>query len=66
MKTKTTNRPKPTYPLTRAQVEQLKALEGRAPDTADIPSAPDAHWSRAERDRHYAAMPGKYTGGRKS
>ena len=66
MKTKTTSVPKPSYPLTPEQVEQLKALEGRAPDTADIPSAPDAHWSKAERGKHYAAMRGKDAGGRKS
>jgi len=33
-------------PLTPAQLEQLRALDGR-PDTADIPEAPAENWERA-------------------
>jgi hypothetical protein len=45
MMTSTTDRPKPAYPLTDKQILQLKALEGRTPDTGDIPPAPDANWA---------------------
>jgi uncharacterized protein (DUF4415 family) len=37
------------HKLTDAQVAQLRALEGREPDTEDIPEAPAAHWDRARR-----------------
>ena len=56
MKTRTTDRPRPTYRLTEAQVTQLRALDGRAPDTNDIPSAPEANWATAVRGKHHAAM----------
>ena len=65
MRTKTPSSTKPTYKLTRVQVEQLEALAGRVPDTADIPPAPDDHWSKAERGRHYAAIKDKHTAGPK-
>jgi uncharacterized protein (DUF4415 family) len=58
MKTSTTDRPKPFYPLTDAQIAQLKALEGRRPDTGDIPPAPEANWATAVRGRQHAAMLG--------
>lgn len=58
MKTGTFKRTNPSYPLTEAQVEQLRQLEGRAPDTADIPPAPAKHWAKAVRGRHFAAMHG--------
>ena len=35
--------------LTEAQLAQLKALEGRAPDTVDIPEAPAENWQTARR-----------------
>jgi uncharacterized protein (DUF4415 family) len=35
-------------PLTDGQLAQLKGLEGRAPDTSDIPEAPAENW-RASR-----------------
>jgi len=35
--------------LTAAQLAQLKALEGRKPDTADIPEAPADNWKTARR-----------------
>ncbi|MGA9866680.1 MAG: BrnA antitoxin family protein [Acetobacteraceae bacterium] len=35
--------------LTDDQLAQLRALEGREPDTADIPEAPAAHWRLATR-----------------
>lgn len=34
---------------TEAQMARLRALEGRKPDTDDIPEAPAAHWDRARR-----------------
>ncbi len=58
MKSKTTDRTRPSYSLTEAQVEQLKALEGRVPDTDDIPEVPDANWATAVRGKHSAAMQG--------
>lgn len=35
--------------LTDSQMAQLRALEGRAPDTADIPEAPAENWQHAQR-----------------
>ena len=58
MNGKTTDHRKPAYLLTEAQVAQLRALEGRAPDTADIPTAPDANWATAVRGKHHVAMQG--------
>jgi uncharacterized protein (DUF4415 family) len=56
MKSRTTERTRPPYKLSDAQIGQLKALDGRVPDTVDIPSAPDANWATAERGRHFAAV----------
>lgn len=58
MKTTTTDRTGTTFALTQAQVAQLRALEGRAPDTEDVPPAPDANWTTAVRGKHLAAMHG--------
>lgn len=33
-------------------------LEGREPDTADIPPAPAEHWPNAVRGKHFAATQG--------
>jgi uncharacterized protein (DUF4415 family) len=35
--------------LTNEQVAQLQALEGRSPDTEDVPEAPAENWQRARR-----------------
>jgi len=35
--------------LTAVQLAQLKALEGRKPDTVDIPEAPAENWKTARR-----------------
>ncbi len=35
--------------LTEAQLAQLRALEGRDPDTNDLPEAPEQNWQRARR-----------------
>ena len=35
--------------LTEAQLAQLRALEGRTPDIADIPEAPAENWKTARR-----------------
>ena len=35
--------------LTDDQMAQLRGLEGRAPDTQDIPEAPAANWDAARR-----------------
>jgi uncharacterized protein (DUF4415 family) len=35
--------------LTEAQLDQLRALEGRRPDTTDIPEAPEQNWRDARR-----------------
>ena len=35
--------------LTDNQMQQLRALEGREPDTQDIPKAPAANWQHAQR-----------------
>jgi uncharacterized protein (DUF4415 family) len=51
-------RPKPSYPLTDGQLLQLKALEGRTPDTGAIPPAPEADWATSVRGRHHAAVQG--------
>ena len=56
MNTSTADRRKPSYPLTDAQVAQLKALEGRSPDTGDAPPAPEANWAASVRGKHHAAM----------
>lgn len=56
MKTSSTNRSKPDYELTKAQVDQLKALEGRKPDTDAVPSAPEENWGTAVRGKHFAAV----------
>ena len=58
MKSKTTDRTRPSYSLTEAQIEQLKELEGRIPDTDDIPEVPDANWATAVRGKHSEAMQG--------
>lgn len=58
MKTGSSRRTKPPYPLTEAQVDQLHQLEGRAPDTADIPPATAKYWAKAVRGKHFAAMQG--------
>ena len=58
MKSGTADRATPAYPLTPTQTEQLRALMGRAPDTSDIPPAPEANWVGAVRGKHYAAMQG--------
>jgi len=58
MKGRTSDRSDLSYPLTEAQVEQLRRLEGRRPDTADIPPAPAANWKDAVRGKHFAAMQG--------
>ncbi|HSZ88605.1 MAG TPA: BrnA antitoxin family protein [Acetobacteraceae bacterium] len=42
-------RKKPDHSLTEAQRTQLNALEGREPDTADIPEAPAENWKTARR-----------------
>ena len=58
MKTGTTERARPSYNLAEVQTAQLRALEGRGPDTADIPPAPAANWAASVRGKHYAAMQG--------
>ena len=35
--------------LTEAQLDQLRALQGRTPDTTDIPEAPEQNWRDARR-----------------
>ncbi len=61
MKASTTDRAKPLNKLTDAQIAQLKALEGRTPDTGDVPSAPETNWAASVRGRHHAAMQGAVT-----
>jgi uncharacterized protein (DUF4415 family) len=61
MKTTSTDRARPECPLTEAQVAQLKALEGRSPDAADIPPALESNWASAVRGKHHAAMQGMIT-----
>jgi uncharacterized protein (DUF4415 family) len=39
--------------LTKVQLAQLKALEGRQPDTADIPEAPAENWNPAKRGPYF-------------
>lgn len=58
MKTGTSERTRPSSPLSEAQLDQLRQLEGRAPDTADIPPASAKHWAKAVRGKHSAAMQG--------
>jgi uncharacterized protein (DUF4415 family) len=36
-------------PLSEAQIAQLRALDGRIPDTADLPEAPEENWHGARR-----------------
>jgi uncharacterized protein (DUF4415 family) len=43
----------PRRSLTAAEEAQLRALEGRQPDTADIPPAPERNWTSAERGRFF-------------
>jgi uncharacterized protein (DUF4415 family) len=46
----------PTAPrraLTPGEAAQLEALEGREPDTGDIPQAPEANWAAAVRGRFF-------------
>jgi uncharacterized protein (DUF4415 family) len=35
--------------LNEAQIQQLQALKGRAPNTDDIPEAPEENWRKARR-----------------
>lgn len=35
--------------LTEAQLAQLRALDGRVPNTADVPEAPEQNWRYARR-----------------
>jgi uncharacterized protein (DUF4415 family) len=58
MKSRTNDRAMPPHLLTEAQIGQLKALEGRAPDTVDIPPAPETNWATAVRGKHSAAIQG--------
>ena len=39
--------------LTESQLAQLRGLEGRAPDTVDIPEAPAENWATAERGQFF-------------
>jgi uncharacterized protein (DUF4415 family) len=48
---KMTNNPK----LTNDQISQLRALEGREPDTNDIPEAPAENWQNAQRGKFWKA-----------
>lgn len=48
-----TKKPPTDHRLKPAQRAQLRALEGRRPDTADIPEAPAAHWRNAERGKFF-------------
>lgn len=41
--------------LTDAQVLQLREAEQRRVDAEDLPEAPEANWSQAERGRFYRA-----------
>jgi uncharacterized protein (DUF4415 family) len=41
--------------LTEGQMTQLRALEGREPNTADIPEAPAANWKHAQRGAFWKA-----------
>ncbi len=43
----------PEYPLSEAQRAQLRALDGRHIDTADIPEAPAANWAEAKRGQFF-------------
>ena len=61
MKTTSTERARPEHPLTEVQVAQLKALEGRPPDTADIPSASESNWATAVRGKHHTVIQGMIT-----
>ena len=42
--------------LTADQMAQLRALEGREPDTQDIPEAPEDNWRQARRGAAADAM----------
>lgn len=44
---------KPGTPLTKEQLAELKALEGRPIDTSDIPELPASAWKRAVRGKFY-------------
>jgi uncharacterized protein (DUF4415 family) len=39
--------------LTKDQMAQLRALDGRQPDTQDIPEAPAANWAAARRGKFF-------------
>jgi len=41
--------------LTDDQMSQLRALEGREPDTKDIPEAPAENWKNAKRGTFWKA-----------
>jgi uncharacterized protein (DUF4415 family) len=56
MKTSATEPTRPAYQLTDGQIARLKSLDGRDPDTDDIPEAPQANWATAVRGKHYKAM----------
>ena len=43
----------PGAPLTKTQLDQLKALEGRPIDLSDIPELPEKFWQNAVRGRFY-------------
>jgi uncharacterized protein (DUF4415 family) len=43
------------HKLTDSQTEQLRALEGREPDTQDIPEAPAGNWQHARRGAFWKA-----------
>jgi uncharacterized protein (DUF4415 family) len=43
------------HKLTDSQIAQLHALEGREPDTQDIPEAPFENWRHAERGTFWKA-----------
>jgi uncharacterized protein (DUF4415 family) len=40
-------------PLTASEIAQLEALDGREPDTDDIPELPPEAWANAIRGRFY-------------
>lgn len=44
---------KPGTPLTKKELAELKALEGRPIDTSDIPELPASAWKNAVRGKFY-------------
>ena len=46
----------PGTPLTKRQVAELKALDGRPVDTSDIPELPAGAWKDAVRGRFYRPL----------